>query len=94
MIFNSDNPAIELVYHPKSYLCFATTFTPERTSQEVVACKDENDELYFLDSEEKKYFWVDQLRTSHAQRAVERFASDLSRVGLTESDWLRRLEGK
>ena len=94
VIFKSDDSAIELVYQPKSYLCFATTFAPDRTSQEVVAGKDENDELHFTDSEGKKYYWVDQLRTSHAQRAVERFASDLSRVGLTESEWLRRLEGK
>ncbi len=94
VIFKSDNSAIELVYHPKSYLCFATKFTPEKASQEVVAGKDENDELYFTDSEGKRYYWIDQLRTSHAQRAVERFASDLSRVGLTESEWLRRLEGK
>lgn len=94
VIFKSDNSAVELIYQPKSYLCFATTFTPEKTSQEVVAGKDENNELHFTDSEGKKYYWVDQLRTSHAQRAVERFASDLSRVGLTESDWLRRLEGK
>jgi len=94
VILKSDDPVIELIYQPKSYFCFAATFTPDATSQEVIAEKDLDGHLHFKDSEGRIYFWIDQLRTSHAQRAVERFASDLSRVGLTESEWLRRLEDK
>lgn len=84
-------PALELIYQPKSYLCFAATFSPDGKAQQIVARKEDSEELYFSDVDGKKYYWVDQLRASHAQRAVEQFASDLSRVGLTESEWLRRL---
>jgi len=36
-----------------------------------------------------EYKWVAQLKPEQAQRAAEQFASELSRVGLTESEWLR-----
>lgn len=94
VVFKSDDSAIELVYRPKSYHCFAAAFAPDRDSQKVVAVKDDNGVLHFKDMCGRKYFWIDQLRTSHAQRAVEQFSGDLSRVGLTESEWLRRLQNK
>jgi hypothetical protein len=58
----------------------------------VLAKAADGGELFFEDTNGKTYQWIDQLRASHAQRAVEKFASDLSRVGLTESEWLRRLD--
>ena len=33
--------------------------------------------------------WIAELKTEHAQRAAEEFGRNLSRVGLTESEWLR-----
>jgi hypothetical protein len=88
-----EEPPLELVYEPKSYLCYSATFKPDSSSQEIVAIEKDG-VTYFEDIQGNKYHWVDQLKTSHAQRAVERFASDLSRVGLTESEWLRSLEKK
>ena len=35
------------------------------------------------------YEWIAELKTEHAQRAAEQFGRELSRVGLTESEWLR-----
>ncbi len=35
--------------------------------------------------------WVGDLRREQAQRILNRFASEFSRVGLTESEWLRRM---
>ena len=37
------------------------------------------------------YLWLAQLKEEHAQREAERLARKLSRVGLTESEWLRRM---
>ena len=91
IIIQSNNTIRELVYQPKSYLCFTATFSPDGTTQEIVAKLDSSGESFFEERDGKKFYWVDQLRASHAQRAVERFASDLSRVGLTEAEWLRRL---
>jgi len=42
-------------------------------------------------SVKKEFEWVCQLKTTHAQRAVEKFGRELTRIGLTESEWLRRL---
>ena len=36
-------------------------------------------------------YWVADLKTAHAQRIAEKFGSEISRVGLTESEWLRRM---
>ncbi|URK16319.1 response regulator receiver domain [Thalassospira sp. GO-4] len=94
VIVEQGNSILELIYQPKSYLCLAAEFAPDAVSQRIAAKQEEDGSLFFEDTGWKKYHWLDQLRTSHAQRAVERFASDLSRVGLTESEWLRRLESK
>jgi hypothetical protein len=40
-------------------------------------------------SDGKQYKWIAQLKPEHAQRAAENFSSNLSRIGLTESEWLR-----
>lgn len=89
-----DGSLLELLYQPKSYLCYAVSFTPDSSAQQIVANVDDDGVSYFEDVDGTKYHWVDQLKASHAQRAVEQFASDLSRVGLTESEWLRRLSSK
>lgn len=94
IIFNDDGSALRLFYDPKPKFCHTATFESDSQSNQVIQ-KEENGELYFEDIDNKRYYWKDQLRTSHAQRAVEQFARHLSRVGLTESEWLRRLsEGK
>ncbi|NVO33099.1 response regulator receiver domain [Hymenobacter lapidiphilus] len=36
-------------------------------------------------------FWIADLKFAHAQRIAERFGSEITRVGLTESEWLRRM---
>lgn len=94
VVFKYDGSIQELVYDPKSYRCFTASFKPDKVAEEVLAKKDKSGQLVFTASNRLKYLWVDQLKTAHAQRAVEQFSSDLSRVGLTESDWLRRLFAK
>ena len=94
VIINDDESIVKLFYDPKPKFCYTATFESDSEKEQVVQQED-NGELYFKDKNNRKYYWKDELRTSHAQRAVERFARHLSRVGLTESEWLRRLnEGK
>lgn len=93
VIVLSDGTVGELVFEPKSYFCFTSTFSPDGTAREVIAKPDDDGELFFENTSGEKFYWVDQLRATHAQRAVERFASHLSRVGLIEAEWLRRLAG-
>ena len=91
VVFNRENEIVELLYQPKSYLCTTIVFAPDGKTQQVITKSGNSGEAYFIDKGSKKYTWIDQLRTSHAQRAVEKLARELSRVGLTESEWLRLL---
>ncbi len=59
--------------------------------KKMVAGKQDTDTKHlFSDDEKREYQWVAQLKPDHAQRAAEQFARELSRVGLTESEWLQR----
>jgi hypothetical protein len=55
----------------------------------VTAKKGASSEYLFSDDKNNEYQWIAQLKVEHAQRAAEQFARELSRVGLTESEWLR-----
>ena len=91
VVFNREDEIVELLYQPKSYLCSTIIFAPDEKTQQVITKSEKSGEAYFIDNGSKKYTWIAQLRTSHAQRAVEKLARELSRVGLTESEWLRLL---
>jgi len=39
---------------------------------------------------DEKFEWVLDLKDLHAQRIVADYASNLSRIGLDESEWLRK----
>ena len=80
----------ELLYTPKSYNCITLEFEPDSETKTVIAKIHKNNNLNFICKTDKEnYKWIAQLKPEHAQRASEQFASDLSRVGLTESEWLR-----
>lgn len=93
IIEKEDGQFVELLYKPKSYFCRVETFAFDSITKRVQSQPSEDGKPVFIDTSEYqcKYYWVDQLKTAHAQRVVEDLASDLSRVGLTESEWLRLL---
>lgn len=81
---------VELFFSPKSFNCVTKEFEPDSREKKVLATSNEREPLGFTSScDNKRYVWVAQLKPDHAQRAVEQFARELSRVGLTESEWLR-----
>jgi len=81
---------IKLEYKPKVSGVFVSNF---KGNDDAVYADTDNtdntDRLIFKDEDVKKYEWIAQLKTEHAQRAAEQFGRELSRVGLTESEWLR-----
>ncbi|SOD17006.1 response regulator receiver domain [Nitrosomonas ureae] len=92
ILLPSDNKPKELLYQPKAFKCFISEFSPEsKTKQILTKLLDDGREI-FTDMNNCEYVWLDQLKTSHAQRAVEKYARELSRVGLTESEWQRLLD--
>jgi hypothetical protein len=82
-VVGEGNGFTDLIYKPKCENCVTLVFKPSKGF--VTANK-----LEFADlPDEKGYQWIAQLKPKHAQRAAEQFARELSRVGLTESEWLR-----
>ncbi len=77
---------IRLKYRPKPSDCYTTSFRTQ--SNELCAVEEDGRHIY-EDINSKKFEWVAELKTDHAQRSAEEFGRALSRVGLTESEWLR-----
>lgn len=63
------------------------TFEASRGARSVVA---RGDTRYFRTTSGKLFRWVAQLNEGHAQRAAQDVGAEQSRIGLAESDWLRR----
>lgn len=78
---------VKTVLTPNSLRMVA--FKPNE-EQEAVIATQEKDKYVFYSTDNEKYIWVGELKFPHAQRIVNNFASQLSRVGLDESEWLRR----
>ncbi len=56
----------------------------------MIRAKEENGTFVFDTTDKKRFEWVSELKSEHAQRIANNFAAKLSRVGLDESEWLRR----
>ena len=91
IVVQENGDPVELHYQPKSYRCRSMIFSPDSKTKQVRTKPSGDEKLVFNDKSGRNYEWIDELKEAHAQRAVEKLAGDLSRVGLTESEWLRRL---
>ena len=88
-IIDGGDNVIKLKYKPNIPGVFVSNFPG---TDAVYADKDDKnkpDRFIFKDEKGKGYEWIAELKTEHAQRAAEQFGRELSRVGLTESEWLR-----
>lgn len=87
VVMDLNQTLIRLDYKTKISKCHISKFTTGADS--VCAKKDDKGRFIFEDVSKTKYEWIAELKTEHAQRAAEEFGRTLSRVGLTESEWLR-----
>lgn len=71
-------------------------FAPARASEREILARRRKNGRFFAATGVKKtsYRWIADLKPDHAQRVANDFAYKISRVGLTESEWLRRLSLK
>lgn len=86
-VLDGSGDVIQLKYKPKVSSIFVSNF--KGNDDAVYADKDKEDRFIFKGEGKKNYAWIAELKTEHAQRAAEQFGRELSRVGLTESEWLR-----
>lgn len=66
-------------------------FSPN-TGEKDIRASASGDKWFFnaSGSDPKAYRWIADLKTEHAQRVANDYAVQISRVGLAESEWLRR----
>lgn len=86
-IIDVGGQVVRLSYKPNVKSIHVTKF--RSTIDSVSSQRDSEGRFVFKDEGKVKYEWIAELKTEHAQRAAEQFARELSRVGLTESEWLR-----
>lgn len=86
------NNGIKLQLDSKSYSIRTLKFKSNKDG--VVEPKKKKDKYIFEQvynkRSDEKFEWVLDLKDLHAQRIVADYASNLSRVGLDESEWLRK----
>ncbi len=85
LIVNND---LKLFTIKSSFALKTVKFKPKEGATIIQASKIEN-KYVFLSFYEETYEWVADLKEMHAQRIVNNYCAQLSRVGLNESEWLR-----
>ncbi|MYE21494.1 MAG: hypothetical protein F4X84_03790 [Synechococcus sp. SB0662_bin_45] len=68
-------------------------FQPLPEKGEIMATQRDG-RFEFMDTDNKRYVWRGELKPEYAQRIVQNFATELSRVAVDESEWLRRIAKK
>lgn len=86
-VIDMSGNVIRLEYKPQVTSVYVSEF--ESKTDTVLANLDKSSRFIFKDKKNIEYEWIAELKTEHAQRAAEQFGRDISRVGLTESEWLR-----
>lgn len=74
----------------KSYKLRTIKFESDKEAGAVIA-KKHNDKWIFVSTYHEEFQWLFDLKETHALRILNRYCFVLSRVGLDESEWLRRL---
>lgn len=93
IVLNEENAFHRFQCSQKPHDLVMIRFAPNSPTGGFVAAKEEAGDYYFWDETLNKYKWMGQLRPDHAQRLSNRLAATLARVGLDESEWLRRWAG-
>jgi len=83
---------VQLLTDLRAYNTLMIEFDP-RGNGEILA-EDSDDDWFFYGEGDRKLRWIADLKFPHAQRIITQYSELLGRVGLTESDWLRRMSGK
>jgi len=87
---DKENKFKKLRIHYKIYESANFEFVPDGSEEQVIRAKEENEKFVFHTTDKTRFEWVSELKSEHAQRIANDFAAKLSRVGLDESEWLRR----
>lgn len=91
VVVQVDEKFVRLRIDPRPFKLRTVEFKPDKDAQAVIAKADDQGRFWFESKEPQfRCRWIAELRFEQAQRAVHAFATQNSRVGLTESEWQRR----
>ncbi|MBA3757155.1 MAG: hypothetical protein H0X02_13465 [Nitrosomonas sp.] len=87
--FKVDTEWQEWKISTKGYDIQKIFFKPFYADDVVKACKINDCEWFFSNSERREYKWLGALKSLHIQRIIHRLAQNISRIGVIESEWYR-----
>jgi len=82
------NNELKLGTSKASYAIKTVKFAPSEGQTTIIAMR-EDDRFLFKSIYGETFEWITELKDLHAQRIADAYTSQLSRVGLDESEWLR-----
>lgn len=83
------NNELKLFTNKYSFSIKTIKFSVNNNEQEIYAVKNSSGKYVFTSIHQEQYEWVVDIKEMHAQRIVNNYCAQLSRVGLNESEWLR-----
>ena len=88
---SENNEYVKLtVNHKTSYLLKTIVFRSHDGDDVVKANKDQSDNYCFIDNQNEEYVWCCDLKESFALHFLNEYVHALTRVGVDQSEWLRR----
>jgi hypothetical protein len=89
LLAQEDNLFVRLRWNAKPYKIQMIVFEANSANQ-AVASQMEGKQFWFQSNGGKRFRWLGELKFPQAQRVAQALSSETGRVGLTESEWLRR----
>ena len=91
VVIKVDDAFVRLRIDPRPFKVRTVEFRPNKTARVVLPREDQQGRLWFESKDPQfRCRWIAELKFEQAQRAAQSFATQNSRVGLTESEWQRR----
>jgi len=82
-VIDPTGEVLRLKYKPSTSCICVSSFRNARATQK------DNGPFVFSDVDKRQFEWIAELKTEHAQHAAELFGNQISRVALTQSEWVR-----
>jgi Response receiver domain len=90
-LIKEQSKVLKFALQTKPFEAKMITFKPSGRDREIVARNAKTGRFFKATGRGTTYRWVADLKPDHAQRVANDYAYKISRVGLNESEWLRKI---
>ena len=88
------NNRTHLIVNNKSYALKLYEFTPKEDETQIITTMTEDGKCVFKDCNGNSFEWIAELKNLFAQHLVSTYVSELARVGIDNSEWIRLIGKK